>query len=86
MIISDINKGAHFAFLSTLGPKNHEEALQDSDWVVAMQDELNEFEGNKVWHLEPKPKKKKIIGLKWVFRNKLGEHGIIVRNKARLIV
>ena len=27
-----------------------------------------------------------MIGLKWVFRNKLDEHGIIVRNKARLVV
>ena len=51
-----------------------------------MQDELNQFERNKVWHLESKPKNKKVIGLKWVFRNKLDEHGIIVRNKARLVV
>ena len=52
LIISDFNKGihtrsqmrnfcAHFAFLSTLKPKNHEEALKDSEWIVAMQDELN---------------------------------------------
>ena len=57
MIISDLNKGtqtrsqirnfcAHFAFLSILEPKNHEEALKDSEWVVAMRDELNEFERN----------------------------------------
>ena len=26
-----------------------------------------------------------IIGTKWVFRNKLNENGIIIRNKARLI-
>ena len=77
---------AHFAFLSTLEPKNHEEPLKDSEWIVAMQDELNEFERNKVWHLEPKLKHKKVIGLNWVFRNKLDEHGIIVRNKARLVV
>ena len=77
---------AHFAFLSTLEPKNHEEALKDFEWVVAMQDKLNEFERNKVWHLEPKSKHKKVIRLKWVFRNKLDEHEIIVRNKARLVV
>ena len=97
LIVNDLNKGTqtrsqmrnfctHFAFLSSLVPKNHEEALKDSEWVVAMQEELNEFERNKVWHLEPKPKHKKVIGLKWVFRNKLDEHGIIVRNKARLAV
>ena len=27
-----------------------------------------------------------VIGTKWVFRNKLGEQGIIVKNKARLVV
>ena len=27
----------------------------------------------------------KIIGLKWVFRNKLDEDGVITRNKARLV-
>ena len=55
----------HFAFLSTLEAKNHKEALKDSEWVISMQDELNEFERNKIWDLEPKPKHKKVIGLKW---------------------
>ena len=77
---------AHFAFLSTLKSKNHEEALKDSEWIVAMQEELNEFERNKVWHLEQNPKHKKVIGLNWVFRNKLDEHGTIVKNKAKLVV
>ena len=62
------------------------EALEDTDWIHAMQDELNQFERNKVWHLEPHPEHQKVIGLKWVFRNKLDEHGIIIRNKARLVV
>ena len=26
-----------------------------------------------------------IIGTKWVFRNKLDENGIVIRNKARLV-
>ena len=65
---------------------NHKHALKDSKWIVAMQEQLNEFERNKVWHLELKPKHKKVIGLKWVFKNKLDEHGIIVRNKAKLVV
>ena len=97
LIMSNMEKGtqtrsqmrnfcAFQAFLSMLEPKNHEEALEDTDWVIAMQDELNEFERNKVWHLEPKSKNQKVIGLKWVFRNKLDEHGTVVRNKARLVV
>ena len=26
-----------------------------------------------------------VIGTKWVFRNKQDEHGVVVRNKARLV-
>ena len=33
----------------------------------------------------PRPKDKKIIGTKWVFRNKLNENGEVIRNKARLV-
>ncbi|XP_021760548.1 uncharacterized protein LOC110725368 [Chenopodium quinoa] len=80
------NLCAFQAFLFIIEPRNHEEALKDADWIISMQDELNEFERNRVWHLEEKPKNKKVIGLKWVFRNKLDEYGTIVRNKARLFV
>ena len=32
-----------------------------------------------------KPSDYPIIGTKWVFRNKLDENGIVIRNKARLV-
>jgi len=51
-----------------------------------MQEELHQFERNKVWHLAPMPKERSIIGSKWVFKNKLDELGIVTRNKARLVV
>jgi len=38
-----------------------------------------------VWDLVTKPEHKKIIGTKWVFRNKLNEQGEVVRNKAKLV-
>ena len=50
-----------------------------------MQEELNQFERNKVWELVPAPKNRSIIGTKWVFRNKMDENGIVTRNKARLV-
>lgn len=34
----------------------------------------------------PKPEEKTVIGTKWMFRKKLDEHGIITRNKARLVI
>ena len=50
-----------------------------------MQEELNQFEKNKVWTLVPRCKHHPIIGAKWVFRNKMDEHGVITRNKVRLV-
>ncbi|KAL3820282.1 hypothetical protein ACJIZ3_006187 [Penstemon smallii] len=62
-----------------------EEALNDSYWVEAMQEELNQFERNEVWYLVPRPSQHRVIGTKWVFRNKMNEDGIVTRNKARLV-
>ncbi|KAJ4749927.1 Pol [Rhynchospora pubera] len=75
----------HCAFVSQLELKSFKEANVDPNWIVAMQEELNQFERNQVWELVPLPKGKQVIGTKWVFRNKLSEDGIVVRNKARLV-
>ena len=79
------NECLFHSFLSQTEPKKVEEALKDADWVTAMQEELNEFERNKVWTLVPRPKNRSIVGTKWVFRNKTDSDGIITRNKARLV-
>ena len=50
-----------------------------------MQEELNQFERNNVWGLVEKPESYPVIGTKQVFRNKLDENGIVIRNKARLV-
>ncbi|GJW32695.1 putative ribonuclease H-like domain-containing protein [Tanacetum coccineum] len=39
----------------------------------------------KVWILVDLPFGKKVIGTKWVYRNKKDERGVVVRNKARLV-
>ena len=66
-------------------PKSFLEVKSDESWMIAMQEELNQFEGNDVWKLVSRPTHQSIIGTKWVYRNKLDEHGMVVRNKARLI-
>lgn len=50
-----------------------------------MQEEPNLFEMNKVWPLISPPENHSIIGTKWVFKNKLGEDGEIIKNKAGLV-
>ncbi|GJZ84699.1 retrovirus-related pol polyprotein from transposon TNT 1-94 [Tanacetum coccineum] len=39
-------------FLSEMEPKKLIEALEEEGWIIAMQEELNNFERNKVWTLE----------------------------------
>jgi hypothetical protein len=70
--------------VSSIEPYRIEDALRDPDWVVAMQEELNNFTRNEVWHLVPRPNQN-VVGTKWVFCNKQDEHGVVTRNKARLV-
>ncbi|KAJ9566258.1 hypothetical protein OSB04_002224 [Centaurea solstitialis] len=72
-------------FLSDIEPTRVSNALQDSDWVTAMQEELNHLSALKVWRLVKKPDDKSVIDTKWFFKNKKDERGTIVRNKARLV-
>ncbi|GJR41772.1 retrotransposon protein [Tanacetum coccineum] len=42
------NQSNFFCFISTIEPKNVNEALEDESWIVAMQEELNQFLANDV--------------------------------------
>ncbi|WKA05580.1 hypothetical protein VitviT2T_023541 [Vitis vinifera] len=53
--------------------------------MIAMQEELNQFERSEVWELVSRPSNQSVIGTRWVFINKMDENCIIVRNKARLV-
>jgi hypothetical protein len=94
-ILGDISKGVttrsrlanfceHYSCVSSIEPFRVEEALQDPDWVLAMQEELNNFKRNEVWSLVPRPKQN-VVGTKWMFCNKQNEHGVVTRNKAQLV-
>ena len=76
---------AHSAFVASFEPRDVGHALSDSNWVNAMHEELENFERNQVWVLVDPPFSCKPIGTKWVFKNKQGEDGLVVRNKARLV-
>jgi hypothetical protein len=94
-IHGDISKGVttrsriadfceHYSFVSSIVPFRVEEALQDPDRVLAMQEELNNFNRNEVWSLVPHPKQN-VVGTKCVFRYKQDEFGVVTRNKERLV-
>jgi hypothetical protein len=76
---------AHAAFVATFEPKDIRHALSDHNWVNSMHEELENIERNQVWELVDPPPGCKPIGTKWVWKNKQGEKGEVVRNKSRLI-
>ncbi|GJX84192.1 retrovirus-related pol polyprotein from transposon TNT 1-94 [Tanacetum coccineum] len=62
--------------VSIVEPKNIKEAMTDSAWIEAMQEELHQFD---------KPFGKNVIKLKWLWKNKKDEDQTVIRNKARLV-
>nr|GEV35669.1 retrovirus-related Pol polyprotein from transposon TNT 1-94 [Tanacetum cinerariifolium] len=61
------------------------EAMADSAWIEAMQEELHQSDRLRVWELVEKPFGKSVIRLKWLWKNKKDEDQTIIRNKARLV-
>ncbi|KAH9686972.1 retrovirus-related pol polyprotein from transposon RE1 [Citrus sinensis] len=76
------------AFLTahnSLEPSNIGEALSDSKWKAAMQDEFDALIRNKTWSLVPMDPEYKLVGCKWVFRTKYNTDGSVSKYKARLV-
>nr|GFA16083.1 hypothetical protein [Tanacetum cinerariifolium] len=73
------------AFLTSMEPKTYKEALTQSCWIEARQEEHHEFERLKVWELVPRPDQVLVITLKWIYKVKPDELGGILKNKAHLV-
>jgi hypothetical protein len=72
-------------FVALFEPRDVSHALSYLSWVNEIHEELENFERNKVWTLVDPLRDVNVIGTKWVFKNKHGEDGEIVRNKAHLV-
>ncbi|GJR00234.1 putative ribonuclease H-like domain-containing protein [Tanacetum coccineum] len=72
--------------VSTMEPKNVNEAMTDPVWIESMQEELLQFKRLDVWVLVPLPDHVKPLTLKWLFKNKHDEENMVIQNKTRLVV
>ncbi|GKA56351.1 hypothetical protein Tco_0755423 [Tanacetum coccineum] len=79
--IVNIKESWNHPLENVIGNLNQRKPLGDKSWIIAIQEELNQFIANDVWELVPQPKNMTIIETKWVFRNKLDENGVVSRNK-----
>jgi hypothetical protein len=76
---------SNMLFVTLFESRDVGHALSDSSWINAMHEVLENFERNQVWTLVEAPRDVNVIRIKWVFKNKQGKDGEIVRNKAHLI-
>ncbi|GJV77855.1 retrovirus-related pol polyprotein from transposon TNT 1-94 [Tanacetum coccineum] len=85
-LIPQRQKASWFALtVSIVEPKTIKEAMVDSAWIEAMQEELHQFNRLQVLELVDKPFGKNVIKLKWLWKNKKYEDQTVIRNKARLV-
>jgi hypothetical protein len=89
--VTHFSRSAHLSYFSNtlfvvlLEPRDVGHALSDLSWVNVMHEELENFERNQIWTLVDPPRDVNITGTKWVFKNKQGEDGDVVRNEAHLV-
>jgi hypothetical protein len=72
-------------FCTTGEPTSVSEALSDSRWKVAMDEEYSALMNNNTWCLVPSPYGKNVIDCKWVYKVKRKADGTIDRYKTRLV-
>jgi hypothetical protein len=66
-------------------PKSFKDADGDPNWNAAMEEELKSIHDNDTWSLADLPRGQQAISLKWVYKVKRNENGIVVKYKARLV-
>lgn len=66
-------------------PASFTEALEHENWRHAMLDEFTSIEANNTWRLVDPPPGVRPIGLKWVYKTKRDEAGLVTKFKARLV-
>ena len=66
-------------------PKNIKDAMTYDNWIESMQEEFQQFIRLEVWELVERPDGVFVIGLKWIWKNKLDAEGTVIRNKSRLV-
>ncbi|KAI4299821.1 hypothetical protein L6164_033246 [Bauhinia variegata] len=70
-------------------PSTLQEAMNSSDasqWMTAMQEEMEALHKNKTWKLVPLPQGRKPIGNKWVYKIKRNNNDQVERYRARLVI
>ena len=88
--VYDGNAFVNFSLMSQIQtspdePSSYKEAIQRDCWKRAMHSELDAIERNDTWTLVPRPKSRKIVSTKWIYKTKYKADGSLDKHKARLV-
>ena len=82
---NEITDSALYCLFADSERINFEEATQDKKWRLAMNEEMKAIQKNGTWELTTLPKKKQVIGVKWIYKIKKNERGEMEKYKAHLV-
>lgn len=81
-----IQDQSHNVFFSqVIEPQSYQEACKRKDWMETMRVEMDSILKNDTWTLVDRPPKRKVIGVKWVYKAKYKSDGTLNKYKARLV-
>ena len=83
--MSEEEDETNLALFASGDPFYFEEAVKSAKWRAAMDSEIKSIEKNDTWVLIDLPVGAKKIGVKWIYKTKLNEHGEVDKYKARLV-
>jgi hypothetical protein len=66
-------------------PSTYEQATQHGVWQEAMMEEHASIMKNDVWEVVPRPKGKKVVGFKWIYKVKHTTDGSVDKYKAHFV-
>ena len=69
----------HYAYITRVAevrePESYAEVAKDTNWCVAMEEEMHALAKNETWDVVDAPKGVKPIGCRWVYKDKYNTDG-----------
>ena len=75
----------NFAYFTNCDPITSKKAIKDDHWVCVIDEKNHVFEKNESLELTTIPHKKKLIGVKWLYKTKYKSIGEVDLFKVRKI-
>jgi hypothetical protein len=84
--LSEDDTAMQLAMFAAPDPIRFEDVVKSEKWRTTMDVKMEAIKRNGTWELMELPPGGKKVGVKWVYKTKLNEHGAVDKYKARLVV